>query len=250
MVDLDLIDAVRRLVPADGTPVTVDALEQYAGIVEALIERGELQRVELNDTVHVQRLRPVATVGAGNDNALDWGVERNLYQPFLNYLRLRWPTHAGITVGDLMLTETVGDSRSEFDRPFSIPDLIVLNGLKYRWLPARELEVHTFEIKTSVGGSERDVYQAYAHSSFSNFAWMGWHIDQVDSDRVENAIEVARKTGVGLITCHQPDDYQTYQMRTPPRRNTPSLAALNQLIDLRLSEDGKSQLEAWLSKGV
>ena len=262
MTDLDLYDLIRQRLPRDTTPLGTRELltelcrqnnsldeKAVAKALHDLEARGEIHIIRLADgDLGAHRAQAVFDPGAGNENDADWTVERNLYAPFLNYIRLRWSLQAGLPVGEFHHMEVIGDGRTEFDRPFSIPDLIVLNGLRYRWLPQRELEIHTFELKTSTGGSERDVYQAYAYTAFAHNSWMGWHIKGVPEVKVSNALEVARRTGVGLIVCVEPRDYETFHILAMPRRANPSLAAIDQLIDLRLSAEGKALLGQWLGR--
>src|SRR5262249_49758327 len=79
---------------------------------------------------------------------------RNLYRPFYRYLALHWPRHSGVAIGDKLLVEIIGDARPEGARPWSIPDLVAINCLRYQWPPRQELEVHAFEVKTASGGSD------------------------------------------------------------------------------------------------
>jgi hypothetical protein len=263
--DIEIADMIRDIVPADGTPIANYAVirylsdrtktqidrDRYFSVRQSLIARRELEAVHGGYGGRVARTRPIIRLDPSIPEADDWSVERNLYRPFYRYLALHWPRYSGVAIGDKLLVEIIGDARPEGARPWSIPDLVAINCLRYQWPPHQELEVHAFEVKTASGGSDISAYQAFAYSAFAHYTYFCWHvIDSTPPNKIDGVVEACRTLNVGLILCTSPREPNSYQLRHTPSRKEPSRAALDSFIEQKVSSEHKTAILEWVRVGA
>ncbi len=261
--DLEITDMIREIVPTDGTPTSNHNVmrqliarlgrqverDEYFALRQRLVDRGELIPVYGGYGGRVARSRATEPIASQEQAGHDWSEERHLYGPFQNYLSLFWPQQSPVLLGERLLVQVIGDARSADDRPWSIPDLAAVNCVSYQWSPVIDFEIHSFEVKTAAGGSEIGAYQAYAHGNFAHYTYFCWHIEsKAWRGKLENILSTCRDLNVGLITCENPLQMDSFSLRHTPSKRTPSLAAIDAFIDLRIKPENKAKLREWMRK--
>jgi len=254
--DIKLIDLIREKLPDDGSPIGNHAViraletdgfsisrEKYYELRAYLIEQGEAERVYGGHGGRVRRTKPIEPIPIPPDpRDKDWLKEKNLYPWFADFLRYHWRQ----PLQSKPIIDIIANIRiPQIDRVWSNPDIILLDLISYKWLPNREVEVYSFELKTSKSGNRSDVFQALAHGAFAHFPYLGWHTKDIDLFKIDDVEQTCRDYNVGLITFSDPTSFKSYEVRNIPSRHIPSLSAIDDMLD-KLCIDDQKRLSEWL----
>lgn len=121
------------------------------------------------------------------------------------------------------------------------PDVVLVAVRKYEFVPARDLEVITFEIKTEDGYDIDAVFEAAAHSAFAHRSYLAVQVSNIDAataelERIERECE---RFGIGLILFTDPSDWDMFDVRVEGAPHAPDAGDVDAFIRSQLSDDNK-----------
>lgn len=175
--------------------------------------------------------------------------ERDLYDGALDVIDTGWVKSQNLDDHRVAITATMG--RAETGGKWSRPDIAVLATKSFPYLPGRQFDIITFEIKPRRQTDVQGVFEALSHQQFANKAYILFHIEStVANDFAEKQpngnriLGTARKHGVGVITSTDIADFDTWEELVPAERHTPDPEQANRFIAKCFSEDIKD----WIIK--
>jgi hypothetical protein len=182
-----------------------------------------------------------ASAAAGGDIR-----ELDLYEPALKQLQKHWTRFRQL---DHCLCEiTAMQGRRDTGGSWSRPDLAVVGYKRYEYLPNRELELFSFEVKPSTDVSIKGVLEALAHREFATRSYVIFHTagrDLADFPEDARIQELAARHGVGVFAAREIDDFETWDEHVSATRSNADPEYLDTFIKRTLSEDTKSRIRRW-----
>lgn len=147
------------------------------------------------------------------------------------------PSAATFLVRD---TSTIGPRRGRWARP----DFIVVSAMEFKYLPGKQVDVHSFELKTEAGGTAESVYEALAHTRFTHFGHLVWHLPRESraEARLAEVESHCEEHGVGLIRMFDPNDPHAFEILLDPVRKPTRPLAVDGFLDSRLDAAQQSAL--------
>jgi hypothetical protein len=251
------------LLPEDGTPV-------LNRVMRMMLAREFQRPIEpdlyfaardiLLDDRRIGRLRgqggqlfleAVATTPSrsGPDAEEQW-AEHKLMQPLRQYLE--GPFRKGLDLpedGEWIVhdTSSFGPHRGQWARP----DYILVTAMRFKLLPGSQVDVHSFELKTEIGGTVQAVHEALAQTRFTHFGHLVWHLP--DGSRAEARLAEIEKHcdehGIGLIRMREPTRPESWEILLDPVRKTTLPMAVEGFLESRLSQEQRTKL-SHLVRGV
>ena len=116
--------------------------------------------------------------------------------------------------------------------------------MRFRLLPGRQVDVHSFELKAESGGTVQAVHEALAQTRFTHFGHLVWHVP-VNSKAEARLPEIEQHCeahGIGLVIIRDPTNYETWEVRLDPERKNTTAATIDAFLLSRFSKDEQSML--------
>lgn len=246
-------EALLELIPTDGTPVLnrvmrvmigrklgrpLDAEEYYAA-------RNQLQsegRIGVTQGQGGKVFLLAASVETEPEVAELWSeaalmprLHAYLKGAFLSELDL--PEGAAAIVQDVSRT---GPREGQWTRP----DFVLVSVAELRFVPERQLGVHTFELKAEHGGTVQAVHEALAQTRFSHFGHLVWHLPD-GSPAEARLAEIESQCilhGIGLILMRDPNQPEACDVRIEPTRRATLAMDIDGFLGSRLSVEHQREL--------
>lgn len=221
---------------------------KYWKVQNALYEEGKIEKgkgkggtVILVDVVDEQDLDIEVEISRSQTE------EKDLYVPMVQQLQKQW---AGRQNLDSCHVENVARQGSrDTGGSWTRPDIVSVGLRTYEYLPNKNIEIHTFEVKASYDISVKGVMEALSHREFATKAYV---IYCTDGDKFSDAPEakrietIAGKYGIGVIAANDPDNEDTWEEVVPASRIVPDPEEMDLFIKRTLSQDTKSKILKWL----
>jgi hypothetical protein len=173
-------------------------------------------------------------------------LERPLYEPVTRAIVEGWVETRGYD--NFVHEETHSQGSRATGGTFSRPDVTVVGIRKFLYLPQRDFEVVTFEIKASnqltvLGVLEALAHREASHRSFAIYQSTAAEFDQgPERDRIET---LAEKFGVGVYVAEKPEDFSSWSSRVEAVRAEPDPQKLNEFIAGLRNEKNKNAILQW-----
>jgi hypothetical protein len=244
-----LADHILALLPRDGAPVVnrvmrstlsrnlktiidgdayFQALELLSSTSKITRARGRGGSIFLNDSPPENASAPsVEETGRWTEQELMLPVKRYLEDHFIDYLDL--PAGAETVVTD---SSTLGPREGQWARP----DFLLVSVMKFKLVPGIQLDVHSFELKASYGGSIQAIHEALAQTRFTNFGHFIWHvpIGSIYEARVPELEGQCEQHGLGFIIIRDPEVPDTWEVRLDPKQKATPAARVDAFLEARL----------------
>ena len=136
---------------------------------------------------------------------------------------------------------------------WSRPDIAVLATKSFPYLPGRQFDIITFEIKPKGQTDVQGVFEALSHQQFANKAYVVFHLGSaevadnfaVNQSHGERILGTAKKHGVGIIIATNIADWETWDELVSAERHTPDPEQANRFIATCFSEETKERIIKW-----
>jgi hypothetical protein len=250
---------ILEFLPADGSPVlnrVVRALlsranqssidtDTYFAAIARLVSSGRIGRtrgqggkvflVLSDETVSDDNRRTEKS--AWSETKLMTCLQAYLDGPFRKALDL--PPNAGWIVAN---TASIGPKTGRWARP----DFVTVNVMRFHLLPDCQVNVHSFELKTELGGTLQAVHEALAQTRFTHFGHMVWHLPMGSKAeaRLPEIVEQCEMHGIGLILIRSPELVESWEIILDPRKKTTPPEIVDGFLETRLSFAQRDRLHA------
>lgn len=126
------------------------------------------------------------------------------------------------------------------------PDVTLIAIQTFVFVPTKQFDVVTFEIKPSVETAIEGVYECAAHSAFANRSYLAFpDSDSYDTNPLYDRIaDECERFGLGLILFNVAD-WDTYSFEISARRNNPDPRNVNDFIKVQISEKSREEIQRW-----
>jgi hypothetical protein len=127
------------------------------------------------------------------------------------------------------------------------PDVTLIAIQTFVFVPVKQFDVITFEIKPSIESVMEGVYECAAHSAFANRSYLALpdldtYQDNQLFDRISDECE---RFGLGLILFKDVTNWDTYNFQIPAKRNNPDPRSVNDFIKGQISEKSREEIQRW-----
>lgn len=254
-----LMATIVSLLPEDGTPVlnrvirlmAARKLERpldeagYFAARDALLAEGKVGRLR-GQGGQIFLVRPEAAGTRMPEGRFDetW-TERKLMAPLKAFLE--GPFRAGLDLSDggavvVQDTSGFGARRGRWARP----DFILASAMRFKVLPGSQIDLHSFELKTEMGGSVLAIHEALAQTRFTHFGHLVWHLPEKSKGEamLDDIGTHCEEHGIGLIRMRDPQRAASdgCEIMVDPRRRPTLNAVVDGFLDSRLTADQKNAL--------
>lgn len=178
-------------------------------------------------------------------------AERNLYPGALTVIRNAWVKSANYD--EYLIEKTAEKGRASTGGKWSRPDISVLAVKSFQYLPGRQFDIVTFEIKPEQQISVEGVFEALSHQQFASKSYVIFHFPTLSENGLfveeqthgERIVGTARKHGIGIIVATQIDDWESWDELVPAERHTPDPEQANRFIATCFSALTKEKIIKW-----
>jgi hypothetical protein len=220
--------------------------ERYWYIRNRLLQSGVVaQGRGRGGSVH--RIVPVSPPGVPLEAARQKVVESTLYDPIVATLQSHWvPDHQ---IQDFVIDCTAQQGRRDTGGKWTRPDITLASCNTYKYVPGKQVELNTFEVKTSDGLDVTAVYEALAHRRAAHYSYVLAFVPDGERAALESLLDRlfgdADDHGVGFIVIGNATDYETWNFEIEPTRNDPDPADADNFIRTQTSEAFRDKILGW-----
>jgi hypothetical protein len=243
-------------VPADGTSIGNTALrtdlewteERYYRARNLLVDAGQLllgrgrggsvKRVILEPTAP----REVPEAPLEQQEAAEPApyAEDALYDPIVRVLRSEFVQEQRLQQAWFEITARQG--RRSTGGKWTRPDIAGASVRRFKYLTGIHLDVWTFEVKPKGACDVSGVFEAAAHSRAATRSCVLFHQPDFEEDERVRVVHEAQRLGIGLIEFNDPANYDTWEIIVPPVRRQPEPEAVEEFIEVQLSQEIKDNI--------
>ena len=228
--------------------------DRYWAIRNRLIDQGLLEKWKgKGGSVRRSQRRTEGTLTPPSDtppettNADPYLQERSLYEPMLKVIKENWSVDYGF---DDVVAEITAQGGRRADGKWSRPDITLASSKMYPYVPGKQFDVITFEIKPTESVDVTAVYEALAHRRAAKRAYALLHVPedrrQEYRDILEDIEQEARRVGVGVLLAGKPDDYETWEELVEAVSHEPDPQRLNDFLAKQVSDGFRDRIQRWL----
>ena len=174
-------------------------------------------------------------------------AEKDLYDPIVFTIRSHWvPDHQ---IQDFVIDCTAQQGRRDTGGKWTRPDITLASCNTYKFVPGKQVELNTFEIKTYDGLDVTAVYEALSHRRAAHYSYVLAYVPESERAVLKSLLHRVRgdadEHGVGFIVVAEAADYETWDFEVEPSRNDPDPADLDNFIRNQTSEEFKDSILSW-----
>lgn len=172
--------------------------------------------------------------------------EIDLYAPIQNLIESRWVKDKRLDPWILEVTAQQG--RRTTGGVWSRPDITILSYSTFLYVPRKQFEIITFEIKPWNSLDAKGVYESLSHNKASTRSYLLSTIPKEnngDNGFLRSIDDIAKKFGIGFITVSDVHDYSTWEERVESIYNDPEPQLMHDFISQQISDKGKETLLKW-----
>jgi hypothetical protein len=227
----------QRVQDAAGYSLTDD---EYWSVRDALLEDGKVE-IGRGKGGSVHRIALAAAVEMVPDAPPTYPAEAALYPPFFQTINESYVKFYRIKYFVSQITASQG-SRSTGGK-WTRPDVSLIAIRMYPFIPGKNLEVITFEVKPANAYGIEGLFEASAHSVFAHRSYLAVHLPDDAAalpDRLETECE---RVGVGLITFENAGDWDSFEILQKAPLRSPDPFEVNQFINSQISKENQERLQ-------
>jgi hypothetical protein len=255
-----------ELTPPDGKSITNSALREslqrafpeekfslddYWDLRNSLITDGKLEKGR-GYGGSARRVVTVAEPAVPSANSTSSAVETakaaaeaSLYGPFQKCIQEGYVPDNDLQPWICEITAFQG--RRNTGGVWTRPDVTLIAIQTFVFVPGKQFDVITFEIKPSIESAMEGVYECAAHSAFANRSYLAFpdldtYEDNPLFDRIADECE---RFGLGLILFKDVTNWDTYNFEIPAKRNNPDPKSVNDFIKGQISEKSREEIQRW-----
>jgi hypothetical protein len=196
----------------------------------------------------VLRVVPVASSDPErSESGAQRTAEKDLYDPIVSTIRSHWV--ADHQIQDFVIDCTAQQGRRDTGGKWTRPDVTLASCNTYKFVPGKQVELKTFEIKTFDGLDITAVYEALAHRRAAHYSYVLACVPESERAMLKSLLDRlcadADEHGVGFILVADASDYETWDFEVEPSRNDPEPADLDNFIRTQTSEPFKDRILSW-----
>ncbi|QGY41077.1 hypothetical protein GM415_13385 [Pseudodesulfovibrio cashew] len=172
--------------------------------------------------------------------------EIDLYSPIQKLIESRWVKDKRLD--PWLLEVTAQQGRRATGGVWSRPDITILSYSTFLYVPRKQFEIITFEIKPWSGLDAKGVYESLSHNKASTRSYLLSTIPKEyndDNGLLKSIDETAKRFGIGFITVSDVNDYSTWEERVESEYNDPEPQLMHDFISQQISDEGKETLLKW-----
>lgn len=171
--------------------------------------------------------------------------ESEYYADLETTLREQWAKDMGLE--NYLVQVTAQQGRRDTGGAWTRPDIVLVSVTNYRYIPGRQLDVNTFEVKLADQADIKAVYEALAHCRASTSAYL-LLVGSKDctADDLEQIKREAARHGVGLIRIKDPKNFDEWDYIIEPRSTLSDPASIEEFIETQLSDENKRKISLWV----
>jgi hypothetical protein len=255
----DLEHCFLSLIPPDGTPV-------LNRVLRTMIGRHIGRQVDPSEYFQVRdRLQALGKIGVTRGQAGKVFLLITQEPPVPSQQKITQWTEAKLM--PCLDKYLAGPFRAELDLPdgsnyvvqdisktgprigqWARPDYVLVSVSRLKLLAQTQVEAHTFELKTELGGSVQAVHEALAQTRFSHFGHMVWHLPRgSDAEaRLSEIEEQCERHGIGLILLRDPERLESAEVRLSPMRKRTLAIDVEGFLVSRLTHENQRQIQQWV----
>lgn len=225
--------------------------ELYWTVRNALIDRGELEkgkgkggsvrRIAFDDVDIPEELRPDST-----EKQAERERENVLYEPMAKVIRETWAVDERF---DEVMVEITAHGGRRNTGTWARPDVAVATWSGFLYVPHKQFDLITFEIKPADNIDIRCVYEALAHRRSATQSYVLLHVpggaETPSKKTLEDIYAEAKRHGIGVIVAEKPDDYDDWDEKVEPIRNEPSPKLMNDFLAIQFPESKLQKIMKW-----
>ncbi len=253
-----LQSAILALLPEDGTPVLNRVMrvmlarrlerpigeEAYFAARDGLLEAGRIGRSR-GQGGQLFLASPEPLPAHPSKSGHGWS-EPKLMVPLRAFLEgpfresLDLPEHGACVVKD---TSAGGPKLGQWAQP----DFILVSAMRFRLMPGAQVDLHSFELKTEVGGGVLAIHEALAQTRFTHFGHFVWHVPEGSKhlSKLDDIATHCEEHGIGLIRMIDPEragHEGGCEVLVDPRRKPTLDSVVDGFPDAKLTSDDKARL--------
>ena len=134
------------------------------------------------------------------------------------------------------------------------PDFILVSAMRFKLMPGAQLDLHSFELKTEIGGSVLAIHEALAQTRFTYFGHFVWHLPEGSKGEamLEDIITHCEEHGIGLIRMKKPEEAADLgcEILVDPRRKPTLHYVVDGFLESRLNNNQKEILLCALKEKI
>jgi hypothetical protein len=238
----------------DAFPNETFSLDDYWDLRNSLIADGKLEKGRGHGG-SVRRVitvvEPVAVVNATGSVVPAAGpvqvvvAEAPLYEPFQKCILTGYIPDNDLKPWICEITAFQG--RRNTGGLWTRPDVTVIAMQTFAYVPNKQFDVITFEVKPTIESAMEGVCECAAHSAFANRSYLAFpdakeYEDNALYDRISDECE---RFGLGLILFGDVANWDTYSFQVLAKRNNPDPRAVNDFIKGQISEKSREEIQRW-----
>ena len=152
---------------------------------------------------------------------LKYQDEDSLYTPMHDTIKRSWVKNDQIE--NFVSKITARQGRRDTGGRWTRPDITLVAVRLYPFIPGKSIEVITFEIKPWNYLGVEGVFETASHSAFAHRSYLMIHAAKsiYELPAYERIERECVRFGVGLITCEDPADWETYDTRLDAVHHVP-----------------------------
>ena len=174
------------------------------------------------------------------------GRESDLYQPVHKTIIESWVKEYEIE--DFICQITAAGGKRDTGGPWTRPDISLFAVKTYPYIPGRQIELITFEIKPLHLSTEKyvaGVFETASHHAFAHRSYLMVHVskkEEIDPliDRIEKETQ---RMKVGLVTFDEAKKWETYNVRVEAVLQEPDPVNLCKFIGTQFTQDNKDKIQ-------
>lgn len=251
-----------ELTPADGTtignaslreelqqafPKESFSLDDYWDLRNSLIEDGKLETAKGRGgsvrRVLIVATGPAETVPVTPPVSIE---EASLYEPFHKVIQTGYAPDNELK--QFVSEITANQGRRSTGGRWTRPDITLIAVETFAYVPGKQLEVSTFEIKPDIQTALDGVFEAAAHSAFAHRSYLAFP-DSKDYDKnplFDRIVDECDRFGLGLILFEDVSNWDTYSFELTAERREPDPRTLNDFIKTQISEKNREEIQRWI----
>jgi hypothetical protein len=182
----------------------------------------------------------------------DQSREHDLYPPAKRVIEESWAKSENY---DNFLVEiTAMKGRAQTGGKWTRPDVSILGVKAFTYLPHRQFEIVTFEIKPVGQTNVEGVFEALSHQQFATKSYVLFLLTESEASKFKEndkdtessrILGTARKHGLGVITATNIEDWETWDEIVAAETCQPDPEQANRFIATCFTDPSKQQVVKW-----
>jgi hypothetical protein len=172
-------------------------------------------------------------------------AEASLYEPFQKCIQEGYVPDNDLKPWICEITAFQG--RRSTGGVWTRPDVTLIAIQTFVFVPTKQFDVITFEIKPSIETAMEGVYECAAHSAFANRSYLAFpDADAYDTNPLfDRILDECERFGLGLILFGEVANWDTYNFEVSAKRNNPDPRSVNDFIKAQISEKSREEIQRW-----